>query len=152
MKVIPVIHNVSSVQRVVDMARLVYSLGLDELVVSKAYGAAAQHGIPEAMRIALKAGKSLLVLPDLDDAVELLRPDEVLIVSFERAELRDVEELIKGLEHKNVMVVFNGGEPDFSPEELKLGKTIYLPNVKARLGPIAEAGILLYFLTAGRRS
>jgi SpoU rRNA methylase family enzyme len=148
MKIIPVIHNVSSVQRVVDMARLVYSLGLDELVVSKAYGAAAQHGIPEASRLALKLGKTLVVLPDLKDAIELLRPDEVLIISFEHAKERTLD--FSDLKSNVLAVVFSGSEPDFSPEEIRLGKTIYIPGATGRLGPIAEAGIVLYALITGR--
>lgn len=149
MRVIPLIHNVSSVQRVVDMARLVYSLGINELVITKAYGAAAQHGIPEASKIALKKGRSLLVLPDIPDAVELLSPDKVLIVSFGHAKNRNLNEILDG-EEKVILVAFNGGEPDFMPDETKLGKTIYIPRATSRLGPIAEAGIILYSLLVGR--
>ncbi len=143
------IHNVSSVQRVVDMARLVYSLGIKELVISKAYGAAAQHGIPEASRLALKAGKSLIVLPDLHDAIDLLGPNEVIIISFEHGE-RDLDKLRNLNRDKSVLIAFNGGEPDFSPDEAKLGKSIYIPGATSRLGPIAEAGIVLYSLLMGK--
>lgn len=151
MRIIPVLHNVSSVQRVVDMARLVYSLGFNELVITKAYGAAAQHGIPEAGRIALKMGKSLLVLPDLSDAIELLRPSKVFIVSFEHTENKDLNEFLNVKDNDVLLIIFNGGEPDFMPDEVKLGKTIYIPEANSRLGPIAEAGIILYTLLAGKK-
>ena len=144
-RVIPVLHNVSSVQRVVDMARLVYSLGYDKLVVTKAYGGAAQNGIPEAMRVALKAGKNLIVLADLQDAVELLRPDKVYAVTP-----RDPEILLGNqpvsLEGERALIVFSGGEPDFSASELQGATRIYIEGVQAKLGPLPEAAIILYSL------
>lgn len=146
LEVIPVLHNVSSTQRVVDMARLVYSLGIESLVVTKAYGGGAQSGVPEAMRISLKANKRLIVLPDLRDAVELLKPGEVYIVSYSMA-----EELIDpasppGYEGR-VLIAFNGGEPDFTPSEASLGKPVYIKGVRDRIGALGEASILLYALT-----
>ena len=147
--VVPVIHNVSSVQRVVDMARLTYSLGFDILVVTKAYGGAAQSGVPEAMRLALKDSRSLIILPDLDDAIELLKPDNVVAVTPRGAEHLvtgpgDAASLIKG----KTMIVFSGGEPDFTASELsKAMKRVYIDGVKGKLGPVAEASILLYFIT-----
>ena len=150
-EIIPVLHNVSSVQRVVDMARLVYSLGLNTLVVTKSYGGAAQSGIPEAMRIALKQSKSLLVLPELLDAVELLNPDTLLAVTSE-----DAEELIDPVNppvyNGRILIAFSGGEPGFSPGELRGFKKIYISGVNSKLGPISEASIILYLLTRSKSS
>ena len=145
MAVIPVIHNVSSVQRVVDMARLVYSLGLGTLVVTKAYGGAAQSGVPEAFRIALKEGGRLIVLPELEDAVELLSPDRVVLVSHDYARERlPPEKIVEG--GGRVLLVFSGAEPDFSAREAGLGDPVYLEGVPGRLGALAEAAIILYAL------
>ncbi len=144
--VVPVLHNVSSVQRVVDMARLVYALDFDLLVVTKAYGGAAQSGVPEAMRLALKEGKSLIVLPDLGDAIELMKPDSVVAVTP-----RSPEELVTGpgdaarILNGKTMIVFSGGEPDFTASELSsASKRVYIGGVKRKLGPVAEASIILY--------
>ncbi len=145
MAVIPVIHNVSSVQRVVDMARLVYSLGLGTLVVTKAYGGAAQSGVPEAYRLALREGGRLIVLPDLEDAIELLSPDRVVLVSHEHArEMLPPERIASG--RGRVLLVFSGAEPDFSAREAGLGDPVYLEGAPGRLGALAEAAIILYAL------
>jgi SpoU rRNA methylase family enzyme len=148
--VIPVIHNVSSVQRLVDMARLVYGLDIGLLVASRVYGAAAQSGIPEVMRFAFKSGRSFLVLPDVSDVIELLKPDVTLVVTLDYA-----EELLDPsnppVYSGRVVIVFNGGEPDFSASEVKLGKPIYIKGVSRRLGAIAEASIILYSLLSRTR-
>ncbi len=143
--IVPVIHNVSSVQRLVDMARLVYGLDLGLLVASKVYGAAAQSGVPEVMRLAFKGGKSFLVLPDISDALELLKPDVTLIVTLDYAE-ELLDPFNPPVYNGRVIVVFNGGEPDFTVSEARLGKPIYIRGVSRRLGAIAEASIILYSL------
>ncbi len=143
--IIPVIHNVSSVQRLVDMARLIYGLGLDLLVASKVYGAAAQSGIPEVMRIALKNNKSFLILPDLGDILELLKPDLTLIVTLDNAE-EFLDPFNLPVYNGRIVIAFNGGEPDFTIGEAKLGKPVYIRGVSRRLGAIAEASIILYSL------
>ena len=142
-RLVPVLHNVSSIQRLVDTARLVYSLGLDTFVVTKAYGAAAQHGLPEVGRIAFKMDRGFTILPDLQDAVELFKPDKVLILSLEHARARLDPQ--KPPEPRGVtMVVFNGGEPDFTAREAALGEPVYFEGVDSRLGPAAEAALILY--------
>jgi SpoU rRNA methylase family enzyme len=147
-EIIPVLHNVRSVQRVVDMARVAYALDYDKLVVTKAYGGAAQSGVPEAMRLALREGRSLIVLPDLSDAVELLKPDRILIVSRDYAEEYISPARIPKLEGR-VMIAFSGSDPDFTIEEVKLGTPVYIEKALGRLGPVAEASIILYLLGRG---
>jgi len=144
--VIPLLHNISSVQRLLDFARLVIALGYEKIVVTKAYGAAAQHGLGELGRIAYKAGTSLIVLPDLPDAVELLRPDEVIIVSKDHA--REHVDPASPIEARGrVLVAFNGGDPDFTHQEASLGRPVYFRGLKSRIGPAGEAALLLYPLT-----
>ncbi len=137
-----VIHNVSSVQRLVDMAKIVISMNMDSLVATKVYGAAAQSGIAEAYRMLLKAGKGLVVLPDLRDAVEVFRPSQVLLLDKDHA-----NELIDPLDitlDQQVMFVFNGSDTPFSPQELSLGKPVYIRGLTSRAGSTVEASILLY--------
>jgi len=143
--VIPVLHNVSSVQRVVDAAKISYSLGYPVLVVTKAYGGAAQSGIPDAMRIALKQGKSLIVLPDLQDAVELLKPDEVLLVTRDYAE-ESIDPLSPPAVRGRIMIVVSGGEPEFTAAEARLGRPVYIEGAPGKLGSTGELSILLYAL------
>ena len=140
------LHNVSSVQRVVDMARLVFSLGFNTFVVTKAYGGAAQSGVPEAMRIALKVNARLIVLPDLEDAVEIFRPDIVVAVTrtYAEEEINPVNPPVSG---GRDLIVFSGGDPEFSPHELAGARKVYLEGVKGKLGPVAEAALILYHIT-----
>ncbi len=149
MEVIVVLHDVSSVQRLVDMARLVYGLGLRSFVASKVYGAAATNGVPEVTKMALKLGAGFYVVPSVREAVELLRPDTVLVVSYEHGEPVDPGE-VAGLARGRTMIVFGGSEAAPTREEVGLGKAIYPRGVRGRLGPIAEAALLLYPLLAGR--
>ncbi|GAB6148388.1 RecB-family nuclease [Stetteria hydrogenophila] len=143
LRLVPVLHNVSSIQRLVDTARLVYSLGLGELVVTKAYGAAAQHGLAEVGRLAYKLDRSFFILPDLKDAVELVRPDRVLVVTLEHARARIDPANPPRLEGV-VLVAFNGGDPDFTAQEAALGEPVYIEGVDRRLGAPAEAALTLY--------
>ena len=150
-EIIPVLHNVSSVQRVVDMARLAYGLGIDTLVVTKAYGGAAQSGVPEAMRIAMRENKRFIVLPDLADAVSLLNPDTVLLVT------RDYNPEPLSIAQPprydgRVIVAFSGSEPDFTPSEASMGKPVYPAGVPGRLGTLAEAALVLYALRRSAES
>lgn len=150
LRLVPVLHNVSSIQRLVDTAKLVYALGLRELVVTKAYGAAAQHGIAEVGRLAYKLDRGFFVLPDLKDAVELIRPGRVLIVTLEHARERIDPASPPRLEGV-VMVAFNGGDPDFSAHEAALGDPVYIEGVDQRLGAPAEAALVLYPLLRASR-
>ncbi|MCE4598756.1 MAG: RecB-family nuclease [Desulfurococcales archaeon] len=154
MELIPVLHNVSSVQRLADMAKLVYAFGIDTLVVSKAYGGAAQSGIPEAYRIALKHDKRLIVLPDLNDVVDLLKPDDILIITYSHARER-IDPINPPVYNGRITIIFNGSEPDFSASEASIGKPIYFAGIKHRLGALGEAALILYGLTlrsGGRES
>ncbi len=146
----PVVHNVSSVQRLLDFARLVYGLGLNTLVASKVYGAAAQSGVPEAMRFAFKLNRGLLVLSGLEDVLELLKPDVTLIVSSEYA-VEYIDPFNPPVYPGRVLIVFNGGEPDFSAGEAGFGRPVYVKGVSGRLGAIAEASLILYPLLFRKR-
>jgi len=149
--VIPVLHNVSSVQRVTDAARLAYTLGYEVLVITKAYGGAAQSGVPEAMRLALRGGRSLIVLPGLEDAVELLSPDRVVLVSRDYARSL-IDPLKPGASGGRLMLVVSGGEPEFTAAEAKLGEPVYFEGVEGKLGALAELSLLLYaYRRVGKR-
>lgn len=147
LEVIPVLHNVSSVQRVVDMARLSYSLGLDTLVVTKAYGGAAQSGVPEAMRLALKLGKSLVVLPELRDAVNLLSPSQVLAVT-PRGPIGWWAPGARGAGGEGACGIQRWGA-GVRPQRGRGAVRVYIEGVEGKVGPIAEAALILYFLLRG---
>ncbi|MFW9886502.1 MAG: RecB-family nuclease, partial [Candidatus Thorarchaeota archaeon] len=67
-----VLHNVHAVSKVIETAQVVYGLRFPNFIVSKAEGSAAQTGIPESNRLAMKMKGSFAVLPDLRDVLEML--------------------------------------------------------------------------------
>ena len=144
-RVIPVMHDVSSAQRLVDAARTVYGLGFRVFVATRVYGAAAQNGVPEAMRLALRLGRSFVVLPELRDAVELFAPETVLVVSRDYGEPVSLDGLGR-LARGRTMVVVGGGEPGISKGDAAAGKPVYFEGVEARLSPVAELALVLYAL------
>lgn len=143
-----VLHNVHSIQRVKDMAKLAIGYGLKSLIVSKAEGAAAVSGIPEAQKIMYKEKKSLLCFPDVSDAIELLRPEEVYVFvppRFAKDTYNPIEIANKLKEGKKILFVFGGSEPGLSKKEMDLGKTVSL-DIVGDIGPIGVAAVVLYQL------
>jgi len=145
--VIVVLHDVSSAQRLIDTARLVYGLGHKLFVASKVYGAAATSGVPEVHRMALRMGRSFAVLPSARDVVDALKPSKVIIVSYDYGEpMTAVEIASKLLEAERPALILGGIDAAPSKDVAAMGEAVYIRGVETRLGPIAEASILLYEL------
>ncbi len=142
--VIPVVVDVSSAQRLLDMAKTVYGFGVGLLVAAKVYGSAATNGVPEAWRIAMKHKASLVVLPGLRDAVSLFNPDKVIVFSYEYGDRLGLDELGGLMRGGRVMVVFGGIDAAPSREDVNLGRAVYFKGVDSRLPPSAEASLALY--------
>ena len=130
-----------------QMARVVYGLGYNMLVLSKPTSAAAQSGIPEASRIAFKMGKSLLVVPDIKDAMELLQPSLALFfMEGRKGEPYSEEEVcLKVREGGTVALFFSGAEPGFSSKEVEHGRPVRL-DLPGEVGCIGLAAIVLHGL------
>jgi SpoU rRNA methylase family enzyme len=145
-----VLHDVSSAQRLIDFAKLVYGLGFKVLVASKVYGAAASSGVPEVMRLAVKKGRMFTVLGDARDAVELFKPDRVIVVSRDYGDPIDPAEYAREIASKGgrIAFIFGGIDPAPSKDVVSLGEAVYPRGSEARLGPVAEAALLLYPLAA----
>ncbi|ABM80971.1 RecB-family nuclease [Hyperthermus butylicus] len=109
-------------------------------------GAAASSGIPEVARLALKLGASFTILGTVKEAIEVFKPDHVVVVSRDYGEPVVPEEYAsKLLERKGrIMLVFGGIDPAPSKDVAGLGDAIYPANTRSRLGPIAEAALILY--------
>ncbi len=126
---IVVVHNVSSVHRVVEFTKLVSGLGFKYQVYTKVIGAAAQQGIPEAFKIAMKRGTTITVLPDLSDMFDLVRPERAYFLVTEPVQgretvrLGDAVEEIKSLaeQGRKLAVVVNGSDLPFTPREIGSG-------------------------------
>jgi len=147
-EVIPVIHNVFSVEVVKQFAKICYGLGFKTVVVSKPSGAAAQAGVPEAQKLALKKGKALVVLSELEDVVEVIRPSLLIFVTPKKyaKESFDAERVISEAQKGVVAIVFGGSEPGVSAKELELGVPMHI-GVEDDLGPLGFAAIVLHAIT-----
>lgn len=144
-EVIPVIHNVFSVEIVKQFAKICYGLGFKTVVVSKPSGAAAQAGVPEAQKLALKKGKALVVLSELEDVLEIFKPSLLIFVTPKKyaKEPFDTERVLSEAQKGAVAVVFGGSEPGVSARELELGVPMHV-DVEDDLGPLGFAAIVLH--------
>lgn len=144
--IIVVAHNAGSVQRLVDVARVAYAFDAVKLLVAtKPYGAAAQTGVPEVQKMALKRGRGFMVLPSIEDAVELLGPSRVYTVSWDYGEKIG----LGGLDVDGAMIVLGLTDPGLTKREAGLGTPVYPRGVSASLGPAAELALLLYGVLRG---
>ncbi|MEM1509065.1 MAG: RecB-family nuclease [Thermofilaceae archaeon] len=142
-EVIPVLHNAYSPQRLIESARTVYGLNFKLFIATKASGSAAQVGVPEAQKLAMKMGKSFAFLPDLPDAIEILKPDKIILVVPKKYASVSLIEVLKEATGR-VMIVFGGSEPGLSKKELELGIPTYIEGVEEDLGPVSLLAIMLY--------
>jgi len=148
-RVTVLVHDVSSAQRLIDIAKLAYGLGFTHLVATKVYGAAASSGVPEATRLALRLGRSFSVLPSVKDAIELLAPDKVVVVSREYGEPVEPWSYAEKLagSQGGVLIVFGGIDAAPGKDVAGLGEAVYPVGAEARLTPVAEAALFLYPLS-----
>ncbi len=142
-ELIVVLNNVSSPQRLLDTVKVVLSAKQPEvkaLVITKASGMAAQAGVPDASRMTYKQGKPLIVLPALKDAIELLKPEDILIY----AAVEGAEDLNNtSIQGKRIMIVVDGSDNGPSRTDLALGKTVSINEFSRQLPPAAAAAILM---------
>jgi len=144
-EVIPVLHNVFSVEIVRQFAKISYGLGFRVVVISKPSGAAAQAGVPEAQKLALKKGKVLVVLSGIEDVIELFKPSLTLLVTPKRyaREGFNIERVIDEVKKGNVIVIFGGSEPGLSAKEIEMGVPVHI-DIEDDLGPLGFASIVLH--------
>ncbi|MFW9954350.1 MAG: RecB-family nuclease [Candidatus Thorarchaeota archaeon] len=143
-----VLHNVHSVSRVVETAQVVYGLDYQNFIVTRAEGSAAQSGVPDANRLAMKLNHNFMVLPDLKDALELLQIEKpIMIVSpvltKERLDLAALENRARSGE--KIIIALSGSNSSFSRKEMDLGEC-YSIDAAIDIGPAGTAAIILHAL------
>jgi SpoU rRNA methylase family enzyme len=148
-KFIPVLHNTNSSQRVADTARIAFGLGYKTLVISKAVGPAAQIGLPEAQKLAIRYNANIIFLSDLSEVIELLQPDVTLVVVPGKYGGANLSETLSKLsqrlsEIKKVLLVFGGSEPGLTQKEMKLGEVVHPDGVIEDIGTVGTVAITLY--------
>ena len=144
-----VLHNVHSASKTIETAQVVYGLGFPNYVVSKAEGSAAQSGVPDANRLALKMKRNFMVLPDLRDVLEVLSISSPLLVTSprlvkERIDLTKLQEQIQSGER--IAIILSGSNSSFSRKEMDLGDCKSL-EADVDIGPAGSAAIILYALS-----
>ena len=144
-----VLHNVQSPSKTIETAQVVYGLGFSNYVVSKAEGSAAQSGVPDANRLALKMKRNFIVLPDLKDVLEVLNIEGPLLVTSprlvkERIDLIQLQEQTKS--GKRIAIILSGSNSSFSRKEMDLGDCKSL-EADVDIGPAGSAAIILYSLS-----
>ena len=143
-----VVHNVYSVQKVISVAKIVYRLGFKNLVISKAMGAAAQEGLPEVQKLALKYGGRLFILSDIKDIKELFPNAKIKLIVPSRftQKIFNPKEIIKNASSGQVFIIVSGAEPGLSKREIEVGEAITLENVEEEIGAEGFISIILYLL------
>ncbi len=143
-----VLHNVHSASKTMETAQVVYGLGYQNYVVSKAEGSAAQSGVPDANRLAIKMKRNFMVLPDLPVALETLDFDYVLLIpspKLTKARLDPGNILGRLRAGEKVAIVLSGSTSSFSRRELDLGESSAL-QAEVDIGPSGTAAVILHTL------
>ena len=144
-----VLHNVHSASKTIETAQVVYGLGFSNFVVSKAEGSAAQAGVPDANRLAMKMKQNFMVLPDLKDVLEVLNIEQPLLITSpvltkDRLDLNQLSERVKSGER--IAIMLSGSNSSFSRKEMDLGECRSL-DAKVDIGPAGTAAIILYAIS-----
>ncbi|NPB00229.1 MAG: hypothetical protein GXO10_02545 [Crenarchaeota archaeon] len=125
---LPVLHNVASVHRVLEFVRLCTSFNCNSIIITRPTGAAAQQGIPEAFKIALKEGTSIVVLGELKDVLDVVKIEKLyLLTAEEEGEPLEniIEEAADLLKSGNkIGVAVQGQDLPFLPREKQLGTCV----------------------------
>jgi len=143
-----ILHNVHSASKTIETAQVVYALGFPNYIISKAEGSAAQSGVPDANRLALKMKQNFMVLPDLKDILEVFNFSHVLLVTSpklvkERVDINQLSQQVSAGE--KIAIVLSGSNSSFSRKEMDLGDCKSL-EAKVDLGPAGSAAIILHAL------
>jgi SpoU rRNA methylase family enzyme len=112
MELVVAVYNISSVPKMLELAKITYGFGVRRLALVKVFGAAAQQ-IGDLFKLAFKMGGEVLVFNDINDAVEVLKPDVIYAIGRPDKDTKPVEKV-----DKKVMLLIHGADLAFSPREL----------------------------------
>ena len=137
-------HRPHSSRRLEDFVKTAIAFDIVNLIVlSKLEGSAVQPGIATIHVEAYRKNKKLLIVNDLQEAIDLLKPEKIITIS-RVAEKKIEKDIINTLKNKRVMIIFFEGVP--TKNELTLGEAYYV--CKEEISAVAEVGILLYLLSS----
>ena len=141
-----VLHNVHSISKVVETAQVVYGFGFSNFIVSKAEGSAAQTGVPDANRLAVKMKSSFMVMPDLRDVLEVLGVETPLMVTSpvltkERVNFDTLAKRVKSGER--IVIALSGSNSSFSRKEMDMGECVSL-EARVDIWPAGTTAVILH--------
>ncbi len=126
-----VLHNVTSVHRVIEIVRLCIAFSCPNMVIIRPTGAAAQQGIPEAFKIAIKENLNISILSELKDLKEVLNISKIyFLTTSEGEELeKHIKDMVRELKNgEKIALVVHGQDLPFLPREIQLGIPIKIFN------------------------
>jgi len=139
MELVVAVYNISSVPKMLELAKITYGFGVRRLALIKVFGAAAQQ-IGDLFKLAFKMGGEVLVFNDINDAVEVLKPDVIYAIGRPDEDTKPVEKV-----DKKVMLLIHGADLAFSPRELPPG-AVLSHAVHRDIGSAGQLAVALYKL------
>lgn len=137
------LYSPSSVQKLLDFLKTIYTVNGLVPVVIKPFGAAAQVGVPEAHKLSYKLGKPLIILPELRDIREIIGCNRVYYVVEDGVEI-EFSRVIEESKTTRVAVVLGSGEQEPSRKEIEEAELVWFKNIPVGIPPVSLAGILVY--------
>ncbi len=141
-----IVHNVSSVQRLTDIARFILTYTKKQevplLVLSRVSGSAAQTGLAEVSKLAYKLGRPILITEGLDDALQIIQPEKSFIVLSQGEQVNNI---LKELNENNkVALILPGSEAAFSKYEAALATPIKVDELSEENGIVPLIAITIH--------
>uniref|UniRef100_A9A8T1 SpoU rRNA methylase family enzyme n=1 Tax=Methanococcus maripaludis (strain C6 / ATCC BAA-1332) TaxID=444158 RepID=A9A8T1_METM6 len=133
------LHNTFSSKQIEEFTKTVFGMGIDSVIFTRATGSAAQNGIPIAQKMAIKSNKNLMFLEDIDDAIEILNPERVILITESGIASEKID--FKSIGERD-LIIFSGNSSGFSKKELEKGKGMHI--LENNIGAIGEVAIFLY--------
>ncbi len=145
-----IVHNISSVQRLSDIARFILTYTKKHevplLVLSRVSGSAAQTGLAEVSKLAYKLGRPILITEGLEDTLQIIKPEKCFIVLGQGEE---IDSVLKELEeNKKVALILPGSEAAFSKYEASLATPIKVNGLTEENGIVPLIAITIHKIIA----
>ena len=152
-----IVHNVSSVQRLTDIARFILTYTMKQevplLVLSRVSGSAAQTGLAEVSKLAYKLGRPILITEGLEDALQIIKPEKSFIVLSQGERVDNV--LKEFEENRKVALILPGSEAAFSKYEISLATPIKINELSEENGIVPLIAIAIHeiitYIRKGRK-
>lgn len=145
MTLIVVYHDVANARKLEEFAKTAFAFNTDILIISRPMGEARSSGVPAVEHLAALVGRTMLVVEELAEGVDMFSPDNVYLLerSRESKEL-DPEAIAGELKGEGeVMLVFGAVDPPGLKAQVEKGVPVHLPSTEG-LSEIGLAAIVLY--------